>query len=361
MYPFELFYNNWLDINPVFDPIEIINEKADIRFPVHLPDDFFIKLDLSREKLKQYRIQAAIEAKRVLGDNPALCFSGGVDSQAMLQCFMEAGIKVDVYTLTFKNDLNIQDVSTAREYCKKYDIELKEIEIDIKKFLQRENYDYGIKYESASPHFNTHYKLFDFCKNLGHTGICAGGDVATVAGTKWGENFKRNPLNFVNYSRIAEIPVIGSFLSFYPNLSWAISILTKPFVQPPYDLVAINLIESVQQQYRYHDKINGYIRSGFKLIAQPKKFTGFELVKIDYEYITKDPMEFEKRFRKPLEDVIRPVLAGCSFDLNETQLKELYEKQSKNFSTTVFFGNFINIYNSFQQNPFNVDDTRAWL
>jgi hypothetical protein len=359
LFQFNYFYNNWLDPTNIFQEGNVL-ESNEIFLDINLPEDFFKTLQFTRQAIKDYKINAAVEAYKALGSKPALCFSGGVDSQVMLQCFILAEIDIDVYCLVFKNNLNVQDVSAAREYCKKFNIELKEIEIDIKKFLQRENFDYGIKYKSASPHFNTHYKLFNYLKSIGHTGICAGGDTAYRVNNVWGNNITRNPLNFINYSQEENFPVIGNFLSYYPQLSWLISVFTKPCTPVPFNYGGNNWAASDEQKWRYHDKINGYLRAGFNITAQPKKFTGFELVKLEYEYMTNDPLEFEKRFRKPLEDILKPIMNGSQYKLTEDQLYELHMLQSNNFTGSVFFSKFGLIQDSFCQNPFYFDDTRAW-
>lgn len=359
MFQFNYFYNNWLDPTDAFQTGTVL-EDNNIFLNLNLPVDFFQNLVISKEKLHEYRINAAKEAYKALGDNPALCFSGGVDSQAMIQCFTEAELFPDIYLLVFKNNLNIQDVITARAYCKKMNLPLKEIEIDIKKFLQRENYNYGIKYESASPHFNTHFKLFNFLKEIGHTGACAGGNIAYRTNNEWGNHLNRNNLNFIKYSQVEEFPVIGNFLSYHPLLSWSLSILTKPFQLPEKKYGGLDWNTAYESRLRYHDKINGYLRSGINFLAQPRKFTGFELVKIEYEYMTNDPLEFEKRFRKPLEDIYKPILAGIKLKLNDTQLEELHKLQSTYFSGSTFFSKFGLIKDSFCQNPFYIDDVRAW-
>ena len=92
----------------------------------------------------------------------------------VLCAWQEAGLSFDVFSLTFNDGLNEHDVSHARQYCNTLRVKLNEIHIDIVNFLIRENYDVGIKYRSPSPHFNTHYKLFDLLKAQGYTGVCCG-------------------------------------------------------------------------------------------------------------------------------------------------------------------------------------------
>jgi deoxycytidylate deaminase len=57
--------------------------------------DFFENLKFDAQSLKQYRIDAARLCAETLGDKPALCLSGGIDSQAMVQSWHEAGLEFD--------------------------------------------------------------------------------------------------------------------------------------------------------------------------------------------------------------------------------------------------------------------------
>ena len=91
------------------------------------------------EKLKRWRVEAAERCLASLGPFPALCFSGGIDSQAMLHCFAEADLEAHVIIFTFKDGLNKHDVDHAKAYCHTFDIPYREIEFDIVSFLTRDN------------------------------------------------------------------------------------------------------------------------------------------------------------------------------------------------------------------------------
>ena len=165
---FKAFYNDWLDCSGM------INETGKDH-TVNLSTDFFTSLKFDDESLRQYRIDAAIRCAETLGDRPALCLSGGIDSQAMVQCWREANLNFDVIILTFKNDLNPQDSNHAKLYCKENDIKYIEIELDVVSFLIRENMEIGEKYRLCSPQFATHYKLAEILFSKGYTGVCYGG------------------------------------------------------------------------------------------------------------------------------------------------------------------------------------------
>ena len=303
---YKSFYNDWVDISNLFkkEPYQRYYDHL----IVHLDTNFFQNLKFDCDTIRNYRIDCAIKSSQILGHKPALCLSGGIDSQAMVQCWLEARLYFDLFILVFKNDLNKQDVEHARTFARNNGVYLQEIEIDILQFLNRENFDYAIKYDSASPHFNAHYKLFNVLKSKGYTGICCGGDspIKNVTDNTWGSNFNRNPLNFVNYSSVENLPVIGSFLSYTPELAWSISLLTNSTILPEskFYSASINHIEQANSE-RYANKCEAYLKAGLNIMPQKQKYTGFELVKKLLEEETGNGWEFEQRYRYPLQKMLR--------------------------------------------------------
>lgn len=292
----DFFYNDWLEY--VLDK-PAVSKKI---LKTNLPADFFNNLRFDSESLQGYRINAARLCAATLGPNPVLCLSGGIDSQSMLYSWIEAGLKFDVVTCVFDNDMNAHDIETAFDFCKLYNINIKTIPLNVTQFLTRENLDYGIKYKSSSPHFNVHYKLFNMLQEMGYSGVCCGGVALYRDRGVWGSNLIHNIFNFINYVNITGFPVQGSFLSFYPQLTWAIGLLTKELNTNEGGSRGDDAFVPLFNQ-RYINKLEGYTRAGFKVIAQKEAYTGFEKVKEYFAAITSDGYEFEKRFRYPLENM----------------------------------------------------------
>jgi len=313
----DFFYNGWLEYD-IDDPnIGIRSLKTNIGY------DFFDNLRFDSESLKSYRVNAARLISKTLGDRPALCLSGGVDSQAMIYCWLEAGLKFDVVSCIFHNNLNLHDVDTARDFCKIHGLNLIEIPLNVIQFLNRENIDYAIKYKSSSPHFNVHYKLFNMLQDMGYSGACCGGVALFKDGDSWGTNFRYNIFNFINYVKESKFNVQGSFLSYYPELAWSVGLLTKDMILPTNGMPSNELFNSYDE-IRYSAKVDGYHKAGLKVIPQKKGYTGFEEVKKYYESITKDGWEFEKRFRHSIQNIHKThknkaeiVKLNLSKDLND--------------------------------------------
>lgn len=293
-YLFEPFRNNWLKFTDILDPF-----AEHITYSTDLGAEFFTSLKLDNDSTLQYRISAAKSAASQLGANPVLCLSGGVDSQAMIQCWNEAGLQFDVAIMEFENDLNQHDVSVALEYCKKYNINPIILKLNVIPFLTRDCIELGTKYKCTSPHFITHYKMFDMLRNLGYTGICCGGTAFARNYKEWGPVPSAAQSNYIEYSRQNKFPVIGNFLGYDPSLCWSIALLT-----PEHDVEWVtrhnqNLPEV--NAARYATKIVGYRKHGFDIIPQDNKYTGFEIVKTYFEEKFNDGWAFEKMFRLPLQ------------------------------------------------------------
>lgn len=286
-----LFKNNWTTYDDNFNALTKI-----IQYKVDLPLEFFQTLKFDPDSLKQYRVNAALETAKDCGDKPVLCLSGGIDSQAMVQCWQEADLEFDVAIMAFKDDLNTHDVSIALQYCEQHCIKPIVYELDVVKFLTRESPDFHERYSCSSPHFVTHYKFFDWLREQ-YSGIVCGGNALAPGKAQWGPGLTAAQINFVEYSRVNNYPVMGNFLGYDPELCLTIAILT-----PKHQNVWTRMLDFTPEQEdfsRYDMKLLGYQRHGFDLIPQSQKYTGFEKVKDHFKSLTGDGWTFEKRFRHP--------------------------------------------------------------
>ncbi len=329
MFRFNPYYNNWVDVSGIWNH----SDSEIVYHPVNLTKDFFDEIQFDTISLKKYRTLAVETILEELGNKPALAISGGIDSQAMLQCFIESKVYFDAYVCKFNDFLNSQDVEFARFIGKTNDIKIKEIDFNVIQFLIRENYDIGIKYESASPHFNTHYKFYDMLFELGHTGVCAGGNTPECVSNDYGINFDRNPLTYIKYSIISKKVCHGSFLSYHPNLSWAITLLTEP-INIDYNIARQDLeMKDKISELKYTHRLNGYHKAGLNVVRQKQKYTGFEKVKKYFELQTGNGWEFEQRFRHPLENLFfkNPLFKFKFLDGLHEQILTIH---SKNLTST---------------------------
>ncbi len=72
------------------------------------------------------------------GLRPSLFFSGGVDSEVMLKAFLHINSKPNVYVVRFEDDINLYDVSYAVSIANSMNVDIKIIDMNIKKFFENE-------------------------------------------------------------------------------------------------------------------------------------------------------------------------------------------------------------------------------
>jgi len=289
--------------------------------------------NINDEKLKKWRIEAAKRCHESLGPFPALCFSGGIDSQAMLHCFAEADLEAHVVIFKYNNDLNKHDVDHAKAYCHTFDIPYREIEFDIVSFLTRDNVSMTEQYGGFSPQFNTHYRFIEVLTHMGYTGVCFGGNAPEKHGQEYGKNLEKNQMHWVKCHDKFQIAVQGSFLSFSPELALALAVSTPSLgAKLPNQSVAWEEYQKLRH-LKYEQKIIGYKRIGFDIMQQPTKYTGFEKVKELFEEKTGDGWAFEKQFRYPLSR-----LPGTKVDNNDYEID--MPKDQKVFLDSIYFKHF---------------------
>lgn len=123
--------------------------------------------DLLIDKISQY-------------ENPLVCLSGGYDSQFMCLLLKQAGIHftaVSYETMWGINLINSPDVTVAKNFCKKHNIEHEIIPLDFKKFLDEEIYiEYAQRYKTASPQVAWHCYFLDHV-DYSNRSLIMGGDI----------------------------------------------------------------------------------------------------------------------------------------------------------------------------------------
>ena len=161
------------------------------------------------------------------------------------------------------------------------------------------------KYGNISPHFNTHYRFVEILTHMGYTGVCFGGTAPDRNHGEYGVNISKIPYYWTTCTEKFDIAVQGSFLSFSPELAWAIALSTPDIKNLDHNNSNSTKLREFSKEEaavaeKYEAKLIGYRRIGFDLVPQPQKYTGFELVKDYFEEQTGDGWAFEKRFRYPL-------------------------------------------------------------
>lgn len=223
-----------------------------------------------------------------VGSRPAVCLSGGIDSQTVVDTFLYAGVTPGVVIFNFLDDHNIHDVSHAIKFCESRNITPRLIDLDVIRFLNNQLYDFATKYKISSPQFAVHLYMAGKLKDLGYTSAIFGGNNLTQYTDKSWYTPTKEETDWCNYSREINFPIIGSFWL----QDWRLSLMATLYT--PY-------VSITDVSHRYQSKIFSYRTMGYDVIPQEQKYNGFENVKKYYEEMTGDGWTFENEFRYPIK------------------------------------------------------------
>jgi hypothetical protein len=239
----------------------------------------------------------------------SLMCSGGIDSQIMVLCFQAAQVEFDVVIVDYCG-LNAHDISVAKELCARIGIEPHIVTFDAMSFLVSGQYlDYATTYDIQSPQFCVHLKWYE----LVHAQLCnplvLGGNTFTTVHhpiTKEWQFGYHHGYNQLSYQR-SPVPVIGSFLSYTPELAFSLWRNMEPKMGST-EFFANRTIE-------FKCRLAMYSKCGFEIVEPDDKFTGFEKIK-DIINEGQYPGFFEHQFRVPISN--KPVDPAVPIVMPET-------------------------------------------
>ena len=90
-----------------------------------------------------------------------VCFSGGIDSEVALRCFIEQNIPVRAAILKMRYDLNYHDYKLAIKFCDLHDVKYHIFEIDAIDFLHNGMLEYAELHKMISPQIPFQLWLLD--------------------------------------------------------------------------------------------------------------------------------------------------------------------------------------------------------
>lgn len=297
-----LYNNSWCTV-------EYLEENININVEIS-KEDIYRVIKTPIEEIKR---KAVLSAAEVVGDNPVICLSGGVDSQTLLHMWHEQNIPYTAVTFEFSNGFNSQEFSDSKRFAESLGIPLKIIKLDAMRFLLQDLREFSKKYNISSPQFAVHAYFLDAIKNLGYTGAVLGGNGFVL--TEDSLDFKLTMaqlLDIENYSQRSNFSVIPSFLNFDKDLCIALALATpiinqdhnptNPLSTIAYDPLTRSLTPNVDVSVndRYKSKTDSYRNINCKIIPQEKKKTGFEEIKEYYCSLNGNPLAFDRDFRLPL-------------------------------------------------------------
>ena len=309
-----LYHNDWCSLNYIKDRIRInVNVKE---------DDVLNVLSLTLDKIFNESVKNAIS---VVGNNPVICLSGGIDSQATLDIWNRSGLPFTAITFDFGNNFNSDELKDALSYARFLNIPVEVIKLDVMRFLFYNLQEFSQRYKMLSPQFCVHAYFIEHIKSLGYTGVIMGGNgfILEESSVEFHVT-SAQLLDIEKYSTASNFPVIPSFLSFNQDLCLLLSIKT-PIISSVettdhttrnYDTLtkSLNSHNIFVPESRYISKIQSYTKLGLQLKPQSTKKTGFEQLKKYYNSLNRSDLAFDREFRLPLLNRIPEVLVETHID-----------------------------------------------
>jgi hypothetical protein len=231
---------------------------------------------------------AVMNLPSTIGSRPAVCLSGGIDSQTVVDTFLYAGVTPEVVIFNFLDEHNIHDVSHAIKFCETRNITPRLIDFDVIRFLNNQLYDFATKYKISSPQFAVHLYMAGKLKELGYTSVIFGGNYLYQYTHGLWYTPTKEETDWVKFSKEINFPIIGSFWL----QDWRLSLMAT--IHRPHSIAYDN-------SHNYQAKIQGYTTMGYNVIPQEQKYNGFETIKKYYEEMTGDGWAFEHQFREPIK------------------------------------------------------------
>jgi hypothetical protein len=260
-------------------------------------------------------LSAAIEAVNDIVKNYPppynLLASGGIDSQAMLYAWKKSNHPFNVYTFRYNKTYNSHDMETLHLFGEQENIDYTIVDFDYFKFLEEDYDSIAHRYQCSSPQIAMHIKMASFFNE----GTCV------YSGNFLGYNGAQLTYAILAVYRFSKTPegknVVPYFFLHTPELAHSLIQYSRN------NSLDNDLANNSTHNTTYMSRIIMYRATGFPVIPQKEKFTGFEKFKEHYDshdYVLKDPntrLRWQKKpsrrpfdwiFRYPYEDKF-----GCPF------------------------------------------------
>lgn len=103
-------------------------------------------------------------------------FSGGVDSEVIVRCFLEIGVPVTLGIMRFAHGLNDHDIKYALQFSREHNVPHKIFDFDPEAFMRNDAEREAAKYREFAPSLLIHMQLLKHFTPDYHT-IIGGGDL----------------------------------------------------------------------------------------------------------------------------------------------------------------------------------------
>jgi len=260
----------------------------------------FGKVDpIQRLNFREQCIRAASLIGKSTSEDIWLCFSGGIDSEIAFHSLRIAEVPFKVAICKFKDGINEHDIKWARKICSDYNIEYREWELDIVKFLEGPVFDVAEKYKIITSHAPWHIWL---AEQVPGYSIFAGGDLII----RREENTVNYTISWSPHSVLVYRYLLDSNREGQPIFFLHTPELMASFILHPYVQNFLKVSKSMSMLGIKYFKPAVYISSWPEMIYQRQKYTGLETIK-----------EFDDSKRKILWEKYKDYATPVTYTLDE--------------------------------------------
>lgn len=132
-------------------------------------DEFFVSYGKCSREPQAFHNEC-LETARIIrkntNDEITVLFSGGIDSEVVVRSFVEAGIKIKVAIMRYKDDLNAHDIEYAIDTCRELNITPTFYDLDLLEFWKQDYLPYAHLTRCFSPQLITTMWLIDQIKGF---------------------------------------------------------------------------------------------------------------------------------------------------------------------------------------------------
>jgi hypothetical protein len=135
--------NNWFNV--YYRESESLSKRSRVS---KLRLEFDKQINLSN---KNYYDSLIANARKIADENNLITvlLSGGINSEVIVRLNHDLGIKQNVVTMRFEDNINIKDINSSIQICKELGIKHTIIDFNLKKFFENEAFD--LYYQLYSP------------------------------------------------------------------------------------------------------------------------------------------------------------------------------------------------------------------
>lgn len=248
------------------------------------PMTMTLKIQKTNLEPKQAAIQSAVKIQKYFPEPFRLLCTGGLDSQAMIECWVQAskitGKKFSVHSFMYNDNTNDYDLVNLEEICLRDKIPRYVHDFDLMKFIESgECREYQLKWLTHSPQMAAHIKMFEYFDNgtVLMSGNFASESDMGITANHYSEYKYAREFNMHNHKK----KVIPFFLqhdceagssSIYFNRNKILTLDRYPHIR-----------DIIPEKSGYRVKMMKYCAMGFDLIPHAKSYSGFEKFKDYFE------------------------------------------------------------------------------